>query len=173
VPYYLNQPIRIADYDQHWPLLYEQEEIRLQATLSPVLLSIEHIGSTSVSGLAAKPIIDMLAGVGNLEDIAEHVPALDLLGYEDARINPAFRRRMFCKGRYNEGSHHLHVVVFGSDQWLSPLRFRDYLRTHGPERTEYAELKRQLARIHETDLDAYSEGKGAFVEAILAAASGL
>jgi len=170
MPYYLKHPIHIAPYDPQWPPLYEQEKQRLQAALGSVLLAIEHIGSTAVPGLEAKPIIDMLAGVSHLEDLSEYVPALQRLGYEDARINPVFQRRLFCIGGYNEGSHHLHVVVYGSDPWLLPLRFRDYLRTHTDARTQYGELKQQLARRHERDLDGYSEGKGPFIEAILAAA---
>src|SRR5688572_23364124 len=122
MPYYLEHPIQIADYDPQWPHLYAQEKQRLQAALGSVLLAIEHIGSTAVPGLAAKPIIDILAGVTRLEDISEYVPALQCLGYEDARINPVFQRLLFCKGPYNEGSHHLHFVIYGSDPWLLPLR---------------------------------------------------
>ncbi len=170
MPYLLKDPIRIVSYDPKWALDYEEEKLRIRAGLGATLLAIAHIGSTSVPDLDAKPIVDMLAGVASLKAVTEYVPILQRLGYEDAQINPAFQRRLYCKGGYNDGTHHLHFVVYGSHDWLLPLRFRDYLRIHDEERRNYAALKQQLARKHGRDLDGYSEAKGSYIEAILVAA---
>lgn len=171
MPYYLSHPLYIATYDPQWPVLFAQEKQRLQAALSAVILAIEHIGSTAVVGLDAKPILDMLAAVNHLHDVSASVELLRSLGYEDAEINPKFGRRLFCKGGYNVGTHHLHFVVKDSEQWLLPLRFRDYLQAHPQESRNYGELKKRLAQKHGQDLDGYSEEKGPFVEAVLAAAT--
>ena len=171
--YHLSQPISIHPYDPQWPIQFEREKARILTALGPLLLEIEHFGSTSVPGLAAKPIIDILAAVRHLEDVSACVEPLRRLGYEDAAI-PLGQwtipdRRMFCRGAYNEGSHHLHLVEVDSVPWVGNLRVRDFLRTH-PEGVErYARLKQGLATAHGTDIAAYTEGKTAL---LLAAANG-
>jgi GrpB-like predicted nucleotidyltransferase (UPF0157 family) len=119
--YHLHRPIQIAEYDPQWPARYEMERQVLHAALGPLALQIEHIGSTSVPGLAAKPIIDISVSMQALIDVDACAPALLALGYVDARIDPAFQRRLFCKGPYNEGTHHVHITVHGSTIW--PNRF--------------------------------------------------
>lgn len=165
--YHLSSPIVIADYDPKWPILYEQERQQLVPVIAPILQQIEHIGSTAVPGLGAKPIIDISISVYALKEIDAYVAALNSLGYEDAQINPVFQRRLFCKGAYNEGTHHLHFTVHGSTVWAEPLLLRDYLRTHREAVLWYEQVKREAATNHRTDLNGYHDEKAACVIALL------
>ena len=166
MPYHLSQPIRLEEYNPCWPAHFEEERQLLLGTLGSKVVAIEHFGSTSVPGLAAKPILDILAGVSDLEAVSECEEALQAIGYTDVRIQVP-GRRLFCRGPYNEGTHHLHFVEHGSEAWEQPLRFRDALRADTSKVQEYKLLKRQLAALHGTDLDGYSDGKGLFVQSVL------
>lgn len=171
--YRLSKPISIHPYDPQWPIQFEREKARILTALGPLLLEIEHFGSTSVPGLAAKPIIDMLAAVSHLEDVSVCAEPLRRLGYEDAAVQlgrwTVPDRRLFCRGAYNEGSHHLQLVEMGSAPWVGNLRVRDYLRAHPKAVERYARLKQGLATTHGTDIDGYTEGKTAL---LMAAANG-
>jgi len=165
--YYLNKPIVIRDSDPQWPQLYSVEQRYLWEILSTCAVQIEHIGSTSVPGLAAKPIIDISVAVRDLTDVTACVPALGRLGYVEFPINPTFQRRLFCKGSYNEGSHHLHLSVYGSAAWAEPILFRDYLRAHPTAAARYQQIKRALATKHQHDLNGYHDEKAGCVVALM------
>ena len=113
--YHLGTRIFIADYDPLWPQLYVTEQQCLLAVLAPIVLQIDHIGSTAVPGLAAKPIIDISVAVRERAALTPFVEALRGLGYEEIPIAPALQRRLLSKGPYNEGTHHVHVTAYGSD----------------------------------------------------------
>jgi GrpB-like predicted nucleotidyltransferase (UPF0157 family) len=135
---------RVVPYDPEWPALFERERARLEATLAPWLAGgIHHIGSTSVPGLTAKPIIDMVAGVRNLDEARYAFEALTRLGYEHGPHRPEAHR--FAKPGY-----HLHLTEPGSDIWRERLAFREALRADADLRREYTEWK--LAR---TGTEAY------------------
>lgn len=167
MPYHVSHPIQVVSYDLRWPALFEEERVRLLAALAPTVLEIEHFGSTSVPGLPAKPILDLLAAVRRLEDVDPLTDSLGGLGYQDASlwlggwVIPD--RRLFCRGPYNEGTHHLHFAVLGSTPWVGNLRFRNLLRSDSEAAAEYARLKQGLAEAHGTDVDGYTEGKTEFV----------
>ena len=165
--YYLSKPIAIVDYDPRWPSLYEHEQRRLLEILGPIVIRIEHIGSTSIPELAAKPIIDISVAVRDRADITPYVPALRDLGYEEIPIMPVLQRRMFSKGPYNEGTHHVHVTDYGSDIWAKPIMFRDYLRAHPDVARAYADVKRAAAAQHKHDLDGYHDEKAPFVDRVM------
>src|SRR6266498_978285 len=95
------------------------------------------------------------------------VPALEHLGYVEFPINPTFQRRLFCKGSYNEGSHHLHLSVYGSAAWAEPILFRDYLRAHPTAAARYQQIKRALATKHQHDLNGYHDEKAGCVVALM------
>jgi len=164
--YSLSKPIVIVPYDPQWSILYAQEAARILAVTGGIVLAIEHIGSTAVPGLAAKPIIDMLAAVPELTAVDGCMESLQQLGYVDERIQVS-DRRLFCKGPYNEGTHHLHFVRSGSAAWQLPIHFRDFLRSHPQAIEQYAALKQELAAMHGADLDGYTDGKGRFIAAAL------
>ncbi len=165
--YYLSNPIVIQDYDPHWPHLYAVEEQQLKEILSPYAVQIAHIGSTAIPALAAKPIIDISVAVRDLAEVSACVPALADVGYVEVPINPRFQRRLFCKGPYNEGTHHLHFSVHASAVWAEPLLFRDYLRAHPGAAAWYQQVKRASASKHQHDLNGYHDEKAGCVGTLM------
>jgi GrpB-like predicted nucleotidyltransferase (UPF0157 family) len=160
----------IFDYDPRWPLLFEAERARLQPALAPFAVSIEHVGSTSVPGLCAKPVVDMLVTVERLEPAGRYVAVLAPFGYV-LRVDPAnTERHAFGKrdaqGRRIVPGHNLHVVEHSGDEQQAYLRFRDYLRAHPDAARDYCALKRRLAAEYGADRDGYTDAKGPFIRAI-------
>jgi GrpB-like predicted nucleotidyltransferase (UPF0157 family) len=160
-------PIHIVPYDEFWPTRFNQERAILKTALVHWLTgTIEHVGSTAVPGLAAKPVIDIMVGVENLESSRPAIPALSDIGYcyFPYRVESM---HWFCKPSPSFRTHHLHLVPFQSSLWLERLAFRDYLRTHTEAAREYAELKYRLAEQYRFDREAYTEAKTLFVERII------
>ncbi len=160
--------IRIVEYDPEWPDRYETERRQIASALGPLALAIEHVGSTAVPGLPAKPVIDLMVAVANLDAVAACIPPLATLGYE---YSPEYEstvpeRRFFQKGPVEARSYHLHVVELDSWFWKRLLLFRDYLRAHPDVAHEYVRLKRLLADLHGTDRRAYSDAKTTFVREV-------
>ncbi|NNC73846.1 MAG: GrpB family protein [Sphingomonadaceae bacterium] len=163
--------IEIVDPDPAWPDAYAAERRRIEAALDGTKwLAIEHYGSTAVPGLPAKPIIDILMAVPSLDAAREAFPGrLAQLDYVFWSDNPKLDRLYFVKGMPPYGAkrtHHLHVCERPSAMW-SQLGFRDYLRDHPDEAARYALLKRELAARHADDRDAYTDGKGDFIGAVM------
>lgn len=165
--YLLSKRITIVTYDDRWPAWFAEEKERLLALLQPLAVTIEHIGSTAVPGLAAKPILDISMALTDRDQIATYSDGLRTLRYEEVPINPVFERRLFCKGPYNEGTHHLHITNVGSTVWAEPLLFRDYLRAHPAVVTAYAQVKREAATRHQNDLNGYHDDKSGFITTIM------
>jgi GrpB-like predicted nucleotidyltransferase (UPF0157 family) len=159
--------IVIAAYDSNWPILFEQEKARLEGALGVHVLNIQHIGSTSVPGLGAKPIIDMLIAVRSLEEAdAFCIRPIVEMGYEYVkefeRETP--QRRYFRKSNA-EGvrTRHIHMVVVNSDWWVNHLLFRDFLRADGEARRAYESHKRALAEREWNDSNEYAQAKTDFI----------
>lgn len=165
-----NVRIEIMDYDPHWPRLYEEERARVAAALGALAKSIEHIGSTSVPGLSAKPIIDLLVTVDRLGSADPYIEPLASLGYTFFLVMGNTERHAFGKG--NPHTHHVHIVQHGGEEHMRPLIFRDYLRSHPEEARHYEAMKRALAVRFRHDRRAYSQGKTEFVRSIEAKARG-
>lgn len=168
-------PIVVVAPDPAWPHRFASERDRLQPVLEPFLArAVEHIGSTAVPGLAAKPIIDMLAVVHDIDAFeAAHAPLVDL-GWHPAPEpgDDAGRRRSWCTPSVARRTHHLHVVEADSTGWPTWLAFRDALRADASAAAAYADLKRRLAARHGADpddRDAYRQGKRAFIGATVRA----
>lgn len=156
-------PVEIVAYDSAWPLRFQEEAAVLRHALAAWLVGpIEHIGSTAVPGLAAKNVIDIMAGVRTLDSSRPACAAASQLGYCYAPYQVELEH-WFCKPSPTFRTHHLHLVPMGSPQWIRPIAFRDYLRTHPSIRDEYEALKRQLAAQHRFDREAYTQGKGLFI----------
>ena len=157
------QHITVLNYDPEWPLKYERERKAIAEILDGNGISIYHIGSTSVPGLVAKPIIDMMAVVRSLEKVDDARGKFSELGYEYLGEFGIAGRRYFRKGG-DERTHQIHI--FQADDWNNigrHLAFRDYMRTHEKERAEYAKIKTALAQRFPYDIDGYCDGKDAFV----------
>jgi GrpB-like predicted nucleotidyltransferase (UPF0157 family) len=148
--------------------MYEEEKERILAALGPAVIAIEHIGSTAVPGLAAKPIIDIMLGIRTLDEVPALYGPLAGIGWEYA---PEFEliipeRRFFRKGPEESRTHHLHMVEYGDEFWVRHLLFRDYLRSHPEVANDYEQLKRTLAERYATDRPAYTEAKTDFIRQI-------
>jgi GrpB-like predicted nucleotidyltransferase (UPF0157 family) len=154
-------------YDPSWPARFEQERAALEDAIGAWIVGgIHHVGSTAVPGLEAKPIIDILAGVRDLEESRACFEPLGQLGYMYAPYLPN-EMHWFCKPHPSRRTHHLHLVPTGSKRYRDELAFRDRLRSDPEVAAEYAALKHTLAERHRDDREAYTEAKGAFVRAVL------
>lgn len=165
-----DQPVEIAEYDERWPGLFDAEAALLRAVIGTFITDgIHHIGSTSVPGLAAKPVIDIMAGVEDLEQSRRCIELVAPLNYLYAPYK-ADVEHWFCKPDPGFRTHHLHLVPTGSARFRETLAFRDHLREDDAVAAEYAALKRDLAARHGRDRDAYTDAKGDFVAEVLARA---
>jgi GrpB-like predicted nucleotidyltransferase (UPF0157 family) len=164
------QPIEVVDYDPRWPLRYQRERDRIAAALGEHAVAIEHVGGTAVPGLPAKPVIDIMVGVPDIERAGQAVAGLINLGYQyvPELESQLPERRYFRRG--TPETHHVHMVAVSSDFWEEHLLFRDYLRTHPQAAEEYGKLKRGLANRFRFDRDAYRAGKLPFIDTVVDAA---
>lgn len=156
------EPIELAEYDPAWPARYEQMRARLAAALGDVARRIEHVGSTAVPGLAAKPIVDVQISVPDIEDEAAFRAAIEGEGFVLRFIEPG--HRYFRPPPSLPRLWQIHVCTVGSKWERDHLLFRDFLRAHPAEAARYAELKRRLVAQHRDDRIAYNDAKGPFIE---------
>jgi GrpB-like predicted nucleotidyltransferase (UPF0157 family) len=169
----LREPVEVVPYDPAWPLLFEEEKRHLKACLPRGLTGrIEHFGSTAVTDMVAKPIIDILVEVTSLEETKEViVPILTAQGYEyfwrpyRGDDTPPFYAWFIKRDRTGNRTHHIHMVEKDYAQW-DHLLFRDFLGEHRDTAEEYAALKLRLAREYRTDRLAYSSAKSEFINRI-------
>ena len=164
------EPIHLVAYDPTWPSKFEAEQRLIEETLGPWIFGgLHHVGSTAIPGLAAKPIIDIMVGVRNLE---EATPCLDLLAKLQYCYYPykAAQMHWFCKPSPHRRTHHLYLMVPTHPQWQARLAFRDYLRSHADALAEYQSLKMRLAEKFREDREGYTEAKTRFVQSIVAKA---
>lgn len=161
--------VRLERPNPHWAEAFEAEAARIAAALRPFGASVEHCGSTSVPGIPAKPIIDILIGIPVPVDLAAVAPALATIGYEHATWAGVPGHEVFGKG--DPRTHLLHVVPHEEEAWARMLAFRDALRSDTSLAAEYAALKQDLAARYPDDRSAYTDGKRAFVARVLAAPS--
>jgi GrpB-like predicted nucleotidyltransferase (UPF0157 family) len=155
----------IAPYDPVWPLDFAAEADRLAQACRDLPLRIEHIGSTAVPSLSAKPIIDILIGVPPRAVREPYVSAIRGLGYDHLGAHGLPGRHDFRRG--SPRTHHIHLVSWSSAVWRDHLLFRDWLRQNERVMREYAVLKRELAAMFTDDRSRYSESKGPFIKATL------
>ncbi|ASS69150.1 GrpB family protein [Paenibacillus sp. RUD330] len=155
------------EYDPSWQMEYESEKAHILAALAGESIRVEHIGSTSVPGLAAKPILDIAVGVEQLAVADSFIQPLAALGYEYVPKPQFPERRFFRRGQWGKGTHHLHVYEIGSKEWKDNLLFRDSLRSDSGLLRQYAELKADLASRHPDDRAAYTAHKGPFIRTVM------
>jgi GrpB-like predicted nucleotidyltransferase (UPF0157 family) len=162
----LDPAIRVVEYDPAWPAIAAAEIERIEAAVGEVAVRVDHVGSTAVPGLEAKPIVDLQLAVDRLEPGARYVRPLEGLGYLFAPDPESPDLRFFGLPAQRPRTHHLHVCAAGSDHELRHLALRDYLRAHPDEAAGYAALKRELVARHPRDRLAYIEGKDRYVAAL-------
>ncbi len=155
----------LMDADPLWPCLFEAEARRIRTALGPAILAIEHYGSTSVPGLKAKPVIDLLIGVRKLEDALDQIEAMESLGYEFAPHAGVAGHHVFGLGR--DRTHLAHFVEHEGERWQVCLAFRDRLRSDPEARQTYQALKEELAARYPKDRAAYTRGKAALIQGLV------
>jgi GrpB-like predicted nucleotidyltransferase (UPF0157 family) len=157
--------VRLIEYNPRWPELFVAEAKRIRDHCGASALRLEHIGGTSIPGMWAKPIVDILAGRPHAAAIQDYVSALARAGYEHRGERGVLGREYFRRGEPR--SYHLHLVEEGGPLWRDYLAFRDHLRSHPEAAGHFAILKRQLAARFPRDREAYLAAKSAFVEKVL------
>ena len=157
--------VEVVPYNSEWKTLFEKEKKLLESIFQPAEVEIHHIGSTSVPGLSAKPIIDIMLAADNLEQVEKVTPAIEAAGYEAKGENGIPGRRYFQKHDENGiRKVHLHSFEKGSHQLYRHLVFCDYLRAHPSEASKYAEVKEIAAQKYEYDIDSYIAEKSPIVK---------
>lgn len=161
----------VAAYDPAWPSLFENEAAVLAAALGSNAIAIHHIGSTSIPGMSAKPIIDIMVEAEQLSAVDAHNAEMARIGYEAMGEFGIAGRRYFRRHDHaGTRSHHVHVFQRGSEDADRHLALRDYLRTNPDDVQRYSDLKLALAQAHPNDIEAYMDGKDALVKEIEAKA---
>jgi GrpB-like predicted nucleotidyltransferase (UPF0157 family)/protein associated with RNAse G/E len=171
----VKRSVRIVDYDPRWPAIYAKERDRILGVVADKVVAIEHVGSTAVLGLGAKPIIDIMIAVRRLSRAEQCIKPLRSIGYEyvPEHEKELPERRYFRKGPHGVRNRHfhLHMVEHNGDFWRQHLLFRDYLRSHPDVAQKYCRLKKELAERHASDSEAYTRAKASFIESVLEKAS--
>ena len=161
------QPVQLEPYNPGWPAAFIAERELLAPVLAPWLAgAIEHVGSTAVPGLPAKPIIDIMAPVRDLDASRPALAELEKIGYCYAPYKSE-AMHWLCKPSPAHRTHHLHLVPLNSVLWMERLAFRDVLAANSDLANEYAALKYRLAAVHRHDRERYTEEKGPFIESAL------
>jgi GrpB-like predicted nucleotidyltransferase (UPF0157 family) len=166
----LTGKIQVVDHDPDWPRLFEREAERIGAVLGERVVQLEHVGSTSVPGLAAKPIIDILLVVPDSSDEPAYVPDLEAAGYVLVIREPEWFQHRCFKGP--DTNVNLHVYSPGCPEIERYLVFRERLRAHPDDRAHYQQVKRELAERDWTYVQEYADAKTEVVEGIIARARG-
>lgn len=159
--------VELQEYTDEWHKLYKIEEETLSNLIKKYFIDIKHIGSTSVQGLKAKPIIDIIIGVKNFNDLEIIIEKLQHEGYI-YRPNASTKERiLFVKGFEEERTHHIHIVQWMDEEWNNNILFRNYLRKYSEVAKEYSELKDKLAELFKEDRTYYTSGKNQFIQGVI------
>jgi GrpB-like predicted nucleotidyltransferase (UPF0157 family) len=168
----MKHPVIIVEYDPRWPIIFEKEKAKIMKVIGHKVRAIEHIGSTAVPRLGAKPMVDMIAGVSDMAEADECVELLrEKLGYIDISPAPDGKEWFFCIGNKTrpeeKNTIHLHLVKHESVRWNNHILFRDFLRVHPDVAKEYYELKKRLSEKYGSDRQGYTDAKASFIESVL------
>lgn len=159
--------VALSEFRPEWAGMYQAESIRLQQSCAAHLQEIQHIGSTAIPGIAAKPIIDIMLGSHSASDSESCVPIITGLGY-DYKGEYGIPGRLFFVGRQGEYScFHLHLVERSSEFWQTHILFRDFLLAHPDRAQAYEQLKQELSLQYRDNRDAYTAAKHDFIQAVL------
>jgi GrpB-like predicted nucleotidyltransferase (UPF0157 family) len=163
--------VRLVPHQEIWARLFEEEKERIETAVGPYILDIQHVGSTAIPGIPAKPIIDIGVAVRNFEEAAVCIDPIVQLGYVYRGENGIPRRHYFRRGSSpspdSAHTHHLHMNEIVGPDWQNQILFRDYLRQHPETAAEYGRLKLNVVQRFATDRDAYLSAKAPFIENVL------
>jgi GrpB-like predicted nucleotidyltransferase (UPF0157 family) len=159
--------VEVVPHNPHWHREFQNESAQVIVALGDNVIAIDHIGSTAIPAIYAKPIIDILVSVADVAKVDDRNASMQVLGYEIMGEYGITGRRFFRKD--NESgirTHHVHVFTVGSAQINRHLAFRDYMRVHPEEAQQYSDLKQRLAKQFPDDIEGYMDGKDEFIKAI-------
>ena len=162
--------VLLCEHNDAWQRIFQQEHKRLQDAIGEYVLDIQHVGSTSIQGIPAKPIIDIAVAVDNFEEATRCIAPLEEIGYEYKGENGVPRRHYFVKGTVEKRICHLHMNEVQGIDWIAQIAFRDFLRIRPEAARQYAEVKERLAQQFSTDRMAYTECKTGIIGKIMAKA---
>ncbi|MBO4769733.1 MAG: GrpB family protein [Clostridia bacterium] len=162
--------VAVEPHDHEWETTAQQTITTLKKLLDALITDAQHVGSTSVKGICAKPIIDIAVGVSDFRVIPEMIRCLEGNGFiYRGQDHP--EQYLFVCGDIDERTHHIHVVIYGSDEWNGYLNMRDYLNSHGEDAATYSALKESLAKRYPDDRETYTAMKSEMISEILAKAA--
>jgi GrpB-like predicted nucleotidyltransferase (UPF0157 family) len=164
VPGLESNVVRLVDHSSLWADLYQEEEKRITAAIGHLIIDLQHIGSTSIPGIKAKPILDMLAGVAQLKKAVLCKAPLEAIGYEYLALAGIANDYVFGKGLPR--THYLHVVEYAGSNWTNHLRFRDRLRSDPELAQTYEKLKEELSRKFSDSHAKYHDAKSKFIDRV-------
>ncbi len=159
--------VKLAPPCPQWKAYYAAEAVRLHAAIGPCVVEICHIGSTAIPNMWAKPVIDIMAGMRDITRVTECVGPLQTLGYAYKGEQAIPNWHFFIKGKGQLKTHHLHIVVWGSEYWVTHLLFLDYLCRRPDIAAAYEDLKLQLARNFPENRERYTENKAEFIQSVI------
>jgi GrpB-like predicted nucleotidyltransferase (UPF0157 family) len=156
--------VEVVEYSSKWPIMFQEEALKIKNILRDELIDIYHIGSTAVENLKAKPIIDIMPVVRDITEVDKYNKEFETLGYEPKGEFGIAGRRYFRKG-LTIRTHHIHIFEISNSRDIDRhLAVRDYLRAHPQDAFEYGQLKSKLAALYPFDIKAYCDGKDTFVK---------
>ncbi|TCN04351.1 GrpB-like predicted nucleotidyltransferase (UPF0157 family) [Bacillus sp. BK006] len=158
--------VKLEPYNDKWSKLFDEERELLSSQLNNLIVEIEHVGSTSIEGLFAKPIIDIAIGVSSLDVIIKLKEKVKELGYVEVPVS-LDGKHVFAKYKEKKITHFFHVMIYNQNLWLDQISFRDYLRSAPDAKLEYIKLKEELANKYPNDVTSYTNEKKKFVDNIL------
>jgi GrpB-like predicted nucleotidyltransferase (UPF0157 family) len=163
----MEKPVYIEKYTSDWVKQFQEERKILKGIMGEKAIAIEHIGSTSVEGLGAKPILDIAIGVNDLNVVNEFIEPLKQIGYEFVYHKEFPERRFFRKGQWRAGTHHLHFYRFEGEHWNNQILFRNYLRNNPDVLKDYHQLKIDLSKKFRFERVSYTGNKAPFIQSVL------
>jgi GrpB-like predicted nucleotidyltransferase (UPF0157 family) len=157
--------VGVVSYNLNWKKMYEEESEKIRNVLGDIIIDIHHIGSTAIPGIKAKPVIDVLIEVKDIEGVAQHNHKMKELGYEAMGEYGIPKRRFFRKGGNNR-THHIHIFQVGNEEIERHINFKEYLIAHPDKAREYSKLKEELVNKYTYDVENYTNGKNDFIKEI-------
>lgn len=157
--------VEVVSYNPNWKKMYKEESEKVKNILNDIIIDIHHIGSTSIPGIKAKPVIDILVEVKNIEVVDRYNNKMKELGYEAMGEHGIPKRRFFRK-RENKRTHHIHIFQVGNEEIERHINFKEYLVAHPDKAREYSKLKEKLANKYTHDVENYINSKSDFIKEI-------
>ncbi|MDC0706600.1 MULTISPECIES: GrpB family protein [Priestia] len=158
--------VKLETYNDKWSKLFDEEREVLSSRIKELIIAIEHVGSTSIEGLFAKPIIDIAIGVSSLDVIIELKEKVKALGYVELPVS-IDAKHVFARYKEKKITHFLHVMIYNQNLWIDQISFRDYLRSDPNAKIAYIKIKEELADKYPNDVISYTNEKKKFVDNIL------